>query len=175
MGLLKNFFVEEVKPEAIAYRESEYVDDTYDEVSVDGVGVDTFVTDVYAQNDLSDTSKSIFKVEELINSLPKEMVTATKNASVLSTLGVFGLTATEVTEDGESRLSVLKAAADKVVADMEAEIDAKKAEIESHKEEIARLEKEISSHEDTIRETEAAANEEIGRINELIEFVGGGE
>ena len=49
---------------------------------VSKVNQDTLIEDIYSQNDLCDRTKSIFKVEDLINSLPKEMVTETKRNSV---------------------------------------------------------------------------------------------
>ena len=39
----------------------------------------TLIYDIYMDNQLSDMSQSIFKVEELINSLPKEMPTVCRN------------------------------------------------------------------------------------------------
>ena len=111
MGFLKSIgkaFVEEVPTENSEVEENfrSYEEENV-EVELDSVNTDTLIDDIYTQNDLYDKSQSIFKVEELINSLPKEMVTETKRASVLSILGSFGLTATEVVNDGEKRIEVL--------------------------------------------------------------------
>ena len=66
------------------------IEDVID-VELESVDTNTLINDIYTQNDLFDMSRSIFKVEELITSLPKEMATSTKRASVLAILGSFNL------------------------------------------------------------------------------------
>ena len=172
---LKNFFVEEVPKEQEYNDDFEYsVDETDVSVDLDEVHTDTIISDIYEQNELSDKSKSIFKIEELINSFPKEMVTETKRNSVLATLGVFGLTVTDVTLDGEQRIDVLNSVCTKILDEGNANITNKNSEIESHKEEIARLEKEILEQQTEMKSSENNIKAEINRISELIDFVEGG-
>ena len=104
MGLLKKLFVEEIPNETESYDvEATTYEEPEVEVELDDVNTDTLIEDIYVQNELYDKTKSIFKVEELINSLPKEMVTETKKTSVLAILGSFGLTVTDVIIDGDNR------------------------------------------------------------------------
>lgn len=171
----KDFFVERVPEEESYVAEIDYdVEDTAVPVELDEVHTDTLIDDIYSQNELSDKSKSIFKIEELINSLPKEMVTDTKRASVLATLGVFGLTATDVTIDGEQRVDVLNSVLSKILNDGENIVIDKQAEIENHKKEIARLEKEIADQQSEMKTSENNINAEVDRINGLIKFIEGG-
>ena len=174
MGL-KDFFVEKV-PDEVDYDDvTDYAaEDTEVPVELDEVRTDTLIDDVYVQNDLSDKSKSIFKIEELINSLPKEMVTETKRGSVLATLGVFGLTVTDVTLDGEQRVEVLNSVLSKILSDGENTVVDKESEIEDHKKEIARLEKEIADQQSEMKISENNINTEVGRITSLIKFIEGG-
>ena len=175
MGFLKGLFVEEIPNEEEMYEaESKYVEEENVEVELDSVNTDTLITDIYAQNELFDKTKSIFKVEELINSLPKEMVTETKKASVLATLGVFGLTVTDVTLDGESRIDVLSGVLSKILGDGNDTVVSKETEIEEYKKEIARLEKEISDQKNEMKVSEDTINAEISRITSLVKFVEGG-
>ena len=175
MGFLKGLFVEEIPNEEEMYEvESNYVEEENVEVELDSVNTDTLITDIYAQNELFDKTKSIFKVEELINSLPKEMVTETKKASVLATLGVFGLTVTDVTLDGENRIDVLSGVLTKILGEGNDTVASKESEIEEHKKEIARLEKEISDQKMEMKVSEDTINTEIGRITSLVKFVEGG-
>ena len=175
MGFLKGLFVEEIPNEEEMYEaESSYVEEENVEVELDSVNTETLITDIYAQNELFDKTKSIFKVEELINSLPKEMVTETKKASVLATLGVFGLTVTDVTLDGENRIDVLSGVLTKILGEGNDTVTSKEAEIEEHKKEIARLEKEISDQKTEMKVSEDTINAEIGRITSLVKFVEGG-
>lgn len=174
MGFLEKLkLVETVQPEEVmAYSMEDYADP---EVDLENVNTDTLIDDIYVQNNLHDKSKSIFKVEELINSLPKEMVTETKKMSVLSALGVFGLTATEMVEDGKKREDVLGGVISKVVQEGIEEMTSKESEIEEHKKEIARLEKEILNRQNELKISEETINEEKVRIEELIKFIGGAE
>ena len=178
MGFLKSIgkaFVEEVPVE-----NENYVEESFDsfeeenvEVELDSVNTDTLIDDIYTQNDLYDKSQSIFKVEELINSLPKEMVTDTKRASVLSILGSFGLTATEVSEDGEKRIEVLGGVKDKINTESSDLLAEREGQIEEFKKAIANLESEISNEMSKVKVSNEAISTEISRIKELVKFVGG--
>lgn len=171
----RDFFVEKVPEEENYDVDINYsVEDSTVPVELDEVHTDTLIDDIYAQNELSDSSKSIFKIEELINSLPKEMVTETKRVSVLATLGVFGLTVTDVTLDGEQRVDVLNSILTKILDEGNINITDKETEIENHKKEIARLEKEIADQQAEMKISENNINVEVNRINNLIKFVEGG-
>lgn len=172
----RDFFVEKIPEEENYDVGTDYsVEDSTVPVELDEVHTDTLIDDIYAQNELSDRSKSIFKIEELINSLPKEMVTETKRGSVLATLGVFGLTVTDVTLDGEQRMDVLNSVLAKILDDGNANVTDKETEIENHKKEIARLEKEISDQQSEMKISENNINTEVGRISGLIKFIEGGD
>ena len=177
MGFLKSIgkaFVEEVPIE-----NNEVAEDFYSfeegnvEVELDSVNTDTLIDDIYTQNDLYDKSQSIFKVEELINSLPKEMVTETKRASVLSILGSFGLTATEVINDGEKRMEVLNGVKEKINTESSDSISGKEGQIEEFKKSIANLEAEIANEQNEVKVSNETISTEISRIKELVKFLGG--
>lgn len=176
MGLLKTIgkaFVEEVPTENNEVEEfCSYVGEDV-EVELDSVNTDTLIGDIYIQNDLHDKSQSIFKVEELINSLPKEMVTETKRMSVLSILGSFGLTATEVIDDGEKRIEVLDGVKEKINTESHDSITEKEEKIEEFKKAIADLETEISNEMNDVKVSNETISAEVGRIKELVKFVGG--
>ena len=175
MGLLKNLFVEEIPNETASYDvESTIYEEPAVEVELEDVNTDTLIEDIYVQNELYDKTKSIFKVEELINSLPKEMVTETKKTSVLAILGSFGLTVTDVTLDGDNRVEVLSRVLAKIVEEGKEAVTQKNNEIEEHKKEIARLEKEISEQQTEMKVSEDTINSEISRITGLVQFISGG-
>ncbi|MCR2051070.1 hypothetical protein NSB25_28030 [Acetatifactor muris] len=177
MGFLKSIgkaFVEEVPTENNRVEEDfQSYEEENVEVELDSVNTDTLIDDIYAQNELYDQSQSIFKVEELINSLPKEMVTETKRASVLSILSSFGLAATEVTDDGEKRMEVLDSVKEKINTESKDSISKKEEHIEEFKKNIANLESEIASEQNEVKISNEAISTEIGRIKELVKFVGG--
>ena len=178
MGFLKSIgkaFVEEVPTENNKLTNEDFpsFEEENVEVELDSVNTDTLIDDIYTQNDLYDKSQSIFKVEELINSLPKEMVTETKRASVLSILGSFGLTATEVSDDGEKRIEVLNGVKEKINTESRDSISEKEEKIEEFKKAIANLETEIANEQNEVKISNEAISTEISRIKELVKFVGG--
>lgn len=173
MGI-RDFFVEKIPDENYVLDEDYSVEEVEQPAELDEVRTDTLIDDIYAQNELHDKSKSIFKIEDLINSLPKEMVTETKKTSVLATLGVFGLTVTDVTLDGENRVNVLHNVLSKILTDGNETVTEKENKIEELKKEIASLEKEIVEQQIVMKESENAINTEVERINGLIKFVDGG-
>jgi len=177
MGFLKSIgkaFVEEVPVENdLNQEDSAVLEEESMEVELDNVSTETLIEDIYTQNDMFDKSKSIFKVEELINSLPKEMVTETKRGSVLSILGSFGLTATEVTEDGEKRIEVLNGVKEKINSESKESIMRKEEQIEEYKKAIANLETEIAEEQNETKASNESICVELNRINGLVRFVGG--
>lgn len=143
------------------------------EAELSDVNTDTLIDDIYLQNNLDDKSKSIFKVEELIDTLPKEMVTETKKASVLSTLTVFGLTTDQVLKDADDRLNILVSVYKKI-NDEAVNINAERSDkIENLKKEIAALESEMSNDQHEIKISNDSIIAEVDRIKELIKFIGG--
>jgi len=178
MGFLKSIgkaFVEEVPTENDNVETDTYSFDEEEtvEAELDDVNTDTLIEDIYTQNDLFDKSQSIFKVEEVINSLPKEMVTDTKRKSVLLILGNFGLTAMEVTDDGERRIAVLNSVKEKINTDTKNSINDKELHIEELKKSIATLESEIAKEQNEIKLSNETISKEIDRISELVKFIGG--
>ena len=189
MGLLEKIGLIEKIPEAVDYDTNDTSCDEYGEEPV-GVWtpgkaaephpecdeqdtIDTLIQDIYAQNDLHDKTRSIFKVEALMGSLPKEMVTETKRMSVLSILNSFGLTAEEVMTDGENRVKVLDSVKTQINADNEKILTDKRDEIEKHKEAIAALEAEINTKINDTKHSNEVIETEIKRVTDLMEFMGG--
>ncbi len=172
MGLLKNLFLEEVQETPIITNEELYLDDDV-EVNTELVSQDNLIEDIYNQNALSDLSKSIFKVEQTINSLPKEMPNDTKKATVLTILSNFGLTVDEVVEDGYSRQTIIRSALNAIVEENESAILTNKTIIEQKKMEIQELEKDNANRETVIKNTEDKVELELKRISDLVTFIGG--
>lgn len=178
MGFLKNLkgaFIEEVPnenydiPMDMGMIEEEMMPD----VKIETVNASTLISDVYTQNNLFDMSQSIFKVEELIASLPKEMATDTKRASVLAILGSFNLTATDVVADGEKRMLVLDGVKNKIDTDCKTTIANKEIEIEDLKKAIENLTVEIANEQEKMKLSDEAIVAEMSKIENLIKFVGG--
>ena len=172
MGFL-DFLVEKV-PEENFVADAYPIDYDVDvDASTDNVTQENLINDIYNQNGLSDLSKSIFKIEELINSLPKEMPNETKKTTVLSMLSIFGLTAEEVQCDGHERCSMIASALSNITNENNDVITSNNELIEQKKLEIQNLEKDNAERILVIKNTEDKVETELKRIETLIEFIGG--
>ena len=173
MGFM-DFFVEKIPNEELEY-------ETYDvalekemvEVNTDNVGQKNLVSDIYSANGLSDFARSIFKVEELMNSFPKEMPKSTKKSTVLSVLSTFNLTVSELLQDAENRTDVLTAACTAIIKENTNIITNNNELIEQKKLEIQALEQENDERTMIINETDDKIETERKRILGLVEFIGG--
>jgi hypothetical protein len=176
MGFLEKIgkaFIEEVPIEGNDCDEADVYASEQIEAEVPAKGViDSLIDDIYASNDLSDTTQSIFKVEELINSLPNEMPTDTKRTSVLAILRNFGLTITEVSSDGDKRLGILESVKEKINTESASWMSDKKELIEDCKRTVADLQAQIMQEEHDIKASNELIAKEESRIRELIDFVG---
>lgn len=171
---LKRMFVEENSQEDVyLINDLEQTEGTMvsENVNVNTVNKDTVIADIYKSNQMEDMSESIFKVEEIMISLPKEMTKATKHATVIAILNSFQLTPDGVVKDGRNRLELLNSALLKLQDETNKKIDKNSTIIEEHKQTIELLEKEIAEDESFLRQTVDAIDYENERINELIHFV----
>ncbi len=170
----KNLFIEEVPDSSPSYDidYNNYDEETPD-VNTEDVSQENLIQDIYEKNDLADTSKSIFKIEELINSLPKEMPNETKKTTVLQMLSIFGLTVDEVLSDGDTRYKVINSALNAIAAENNNVINENNANIEQKKLEIQALEKDNADRFALVKAANDTVEVESKRITSLINFVGG--
>lgn len=167
----KDLFIEKEEPVSRGYVPEET--DMYEDVDAAAPEKDTndFIGDVYAGNNLSDLSRSIFKVEELANTLPAEMPSDTKRSTVLSIMSTVGLDEESVINDGQLRIHVLNASSETVLNQLSDDIDSANAEIESLKVKIEELQKDNSTRYAQISAIQNATREEVSRIGHLIAFI----
>ena len=176
MGI-KSLFFEEVDEPSDDIDLSELASglDTSEEVEVADVDLDkdNTILEIYSANDLSDLDKSIFKVEDLMKTLPSEMPTAAKKSTVESIMNTVGLDVSSTIEDGTTRINILNASLNKTIEAVNADIEGAQDKIEQLKIEIANNEKLISDSKATIKNFTEDVNAEVERIQNLINFIGG--
>lgn len=176
MGLFEKLGLVETLNEGMGdFYQSEEAEEFVEPISVNipEENNETLVLDIYHENEMGDMSQSIFKVDELINSLPKEMPTASKLASVKSILSNFGIGSDTVLKDAEKREEILNAALSGIVDKMQKEILDKDQEIESYKERISALEKEIAQLNAVMDNSKHLIECELERVERLREFIQG--
>ena len=126
---------------------------------------DNIVEEIYIANN--------FKVEDLMKTLPPEMPTASKKATVESIMKTVGLVVDDTVADGNERIEILNASLNKTVDSITNDINTAEEKIEQLKIEIAENEKLISDSKETIKEFTEDINTETERINSLIKFIKG--
>lgn len=168
MGLIERTTVE--SPPEEDYAES-YDAPAEPEASLNEVNTDSLISDIYAENGIIEKSKSIYKIQDVINSLPKEMPTDAKRTTVISLLGNFGLTVTEVTGDGEKRLAILRKIQNDINTESNELIEDYEAQIEDLKGEITHKEKLIAEEKDKKSKCNMKIDEELDIIQKLITFI----
>ena len=149
----------------------DYAEENEIDVETSNVTQDNFVTDVYASNNLSDLSESIFKVEEISNNLPNTMTKETKQGAVIGILASFNLTPEVVKIDAENRVTFLNAALKQITNENEEIISAKQEEIEEAKRLIENCQKTIAECEHMVETSTDKVEIEIKRINGLVDFI----
>lgn len=178
---LKSLFVTEVpKGHTSSSRETDtYVPSFEDEEpveaeAVDLVDKDTFIESIYLTNNIADRSNSIFKVDDVMKTLPMEMANEVKRNTVLGILTSFNLTATDVVSDGENRIAILAAVDSQIKETNQNEINSREAKIEDLKQQIADLNKEVAELKEVTSTSESLINTETKKIQSLVDFIIGG-
>ena len=143
---------------------------TAEEVDVKINSVESIVTAIYAQNEMSDESNSIYAVSKLMNTLPKEMTTAKMQQTIAGILAVTEKSVPALIQDAQRRIEVLNAACVTVVDERTAEINDANADIERLKQAIEAAQKVIKNAEDIREATKQQIEAEVEEIQKLIKF-----
>lgn len=178
MGLLKKLIVfEDDKAETTAPVpvQEEPTEEVPIAVDADIESPANIIDEIYDQNDLSDKTNSIFTVQALIATLPPEMPTATKQATIAGILAVSGIKVETLLSDGDTRMSMLKAAESKITRERTTEIEIAKMDIEALKQAIESANIKIKEAEDIISAAQSSITDEVKSITNLIEFCKGME
>lgn len=141
-----------------------------EEVDANISSAENVVTAVYAQNELSDESNSIYAVSKLMNTLPKEMTTQKMQHTIAGILAVTEKSVPALIQDARKRIEVLNAACESVVSERTAEIDGANADIEKLKQAIEAAQKVIKNAEDIREATKQQIAAEVEEIEKLIKF-----
>jgi len=131
------------------------------------------IDEIYAQNGMSNKDNSIYAVQSFIDTLPAEMTTAKKQASVYGILKVTGKSVDSLLMDAEDRVNMLVAANNKVAKEKDEVINIAKADIEELKKAIEAANITIKNAEEIKESTMKAVEDEIKAIDELVQFCEG--
>lgn len=164
---------EEIDLEALAAGLSESSPEPEIEVADINTNSNDIISETYEKNGLTDLANSIFKVEELSNTLPKEMVTETKRVTVSSIMQTVGLSVESAVEDASIRSLILNETLENLSEKLTNENAKAEAKIEELKKAIAENEALIADNKETIKSANEKITIEVERINNLVKFIKG--
>lgn len=143
------------------------------EANADINSTENVISEIYAQNGMSDKENSIYAVQSFIDTLPTEMTTAKKQSSVFGILKVTGKSVDTLMSDAEQRIAILSSAKDKIIADNDSIIDSNNTMIEEYKKGIEYCEKMIQEAENIKESVAKSVADETSNIEELMKFCEG--
>lgn len=130
-----------------------------------------FIGQTYHNNGIDDLARSIFKVEEIGNTLPNTLPSEVRRTTVISILTSFGITVQEVMDDADNRAKILTEVC-RQTCDAEKEAaDQLAAEIEELRLQITEKQKQMQDHQQNQAEVADICEKELKRINGLCDFL----
>lgn len=130
----------------------------------------TLIADIYEQLKL-DENKSIFKVEELKSTLPNNLSTETKKATVLGMFPIIGLNLDQILMDASERTNALLSTKTNCMQECDSKIKEDQITIAELETRIEELKVSIQEQEKLKEDNIKIIDEEINRINAIKSFI----
>lgn len=134
-----------------------------------------FVQKVYDDNGLSDISVSVYKISELIEALPENLTTKTKQDTIKGLMAALKLDTESIICDSDRRVEILSAGYKEIAEECQKKIDESKADIEKMKGCIEQANQVIDEANVKSKVIGDTVRLEISKIANLKEFIGGME
>jgi len=129
------------------------------------------VEEIYGKIEMSDLSKSIFKIEEFKKHFPDSLPSEVKRQTVIGILEAAGLSLEELIEDAEGRINALKGVSvvtneksNLVVMEKEEEIDSLLSKIDS-------LKQDNIDRKTAQEKQDSLIDEELDKIGQILKFI----
>lgn len=144
------------------------------EVTVDTTQIsgDAVIESVYSQGEFTEAT-SLYRIQAFITSLPKEMPTATKQASIAGILKASGININDLIADGTQRKALLETAEAGLKADNEQRKTETEANIEELRTAIQEAERRMAEDKEATEASCDAIEHELETITSLLEFASG--
>lgn len=140
-------------------------------VKVNGIDIDHLVEDAYRENGMEDVSRSIYKVGEILKTLPKTIPVDTKRATVVAILSTFGLTVEDMSRDAESRLALIKQTCNQMCNTEADESKRLEHEIEELYKSAEIKKQQMQKHDEALQKITGTAQAELAGISDLLDFI----
>ena len=142
------------------------------EVDTSTISGDAVIESVYAQGSFQPDA-SLFRLNDFIASFPKELPTATKQASIAGILVATHISIADLIADGDQRVALLNGAATALKNDNAQRESERRANIEELKLAIQEAERQIAEDKQVTEDSCDAIEKELTTVNELLTFANG--
>lgn len=129
------------------------------------------IKNIYEQNNVSDLSKSIFKVDEMKSVLPDNLPNDAKKSSVEGTMKLFGLDKEEVVNDANNRTLILKGVGENIANETIKIIEESQEEIQNLENQINNLKIKITERKKLQENQDKIISDEIVKIDNILIFI----
>lgn len=161
----------EAKAAMYAAQASEEEPEEEVQVNTDNVEAESMIGDAYYENNLEDISRSVYKVEEVLKTLPTTMPEDVSRQTVKGILASFGISVEDVDRDAKARAETIQAVRNKMCDKETDEIKRLEQEVEDLLKQAEEKKQEIQSHNLKLEAIVKTSKEELARIKKLWDFI----
>ena len=133
------------------------------------------VAQIYQANDATDTSTSVYKVNELLATLPPETPEKTSKTIIVNLLGTLGISIQSIQDDSDRRKALLSDTFNATMQDYENKRTALLEEIKDYEAKIQANKEAIQQLVQNGDMLSTAVQDEIAKINSTLAFIGATE
>ena len=130
------------------------------------------VSAVYDANDMDPADKvTVYKIQDMLASLPAEMPSKTKKTTIKSLMTTLGYNAADIQADAAQRIELLKTVGNDKANALFDEMNQNDGQIESMKEDIERLTNRNAEANAAIEKMSDVVKNEVKTIEDVLEYV----
>lgn len=129
------------------------------------------IEQIYAEIDMADMSKSIFKVEEFSANFPTSLPEAVRKQAVVGVLNTAGFPVDSLVADGQTRLSAINGFMDAMAESISADVQENVDQIAELNLQIENLKIEIIELNKLAEEQRKIVTAEATKIQSILDFV----
>lgn len=133
------------------------------------------IDSIYAENGMENFAGTIYKVDEMIQTMPQEMPNATKKVTILGMMNVVGITVDEVKADAENRVALLGSVVPEKIRQLNDELSNNNDQIEALKQDIENLQKRNKEIMAAMDANQELLQKETDKISGIVNFISGGD
>lgn len=154
---------------------NEFDNTSYSDAEVSSIDVSTsgdeLIVKLYNENGISDTSRSIYRVEDFLAALPETLPEDIRRSTCVNVLKASGFDPSELEDDGNIRSKVLASGKQKLISNNSQRVDSLTADISDLEKQIQDKRTEILSIQQANESITSTIDEETSKIEKLMKII----